>query len=147
MVAGMAAVYAVSPIDLIPDRLPVVGKVDDVLIVAFALDHLMRGTPPDVVRSHWPGSEDAFVEAWRELAEWTVTNIPGCTFAKLLRDDADGTRFFSFSPWRDESAVASWREHPGFQERVAHIQGFLDSFTPHTMHVAAEAGPPTPDPW
>jgi len=92
------------------------------------------------------GSEQAFVEAWEELADWTVTTIQGCTFAKLLRDDSDASHFMSFSPWRDESAVAAWREHPGFQERVGHLQELLDSFVPRSMHVAAEAGPPTPDP-
>jgi heme-degrading monooxygenase HmoA len=93
------------------------------------------------------GSEQAFVEAWRELAEWTTANIPGCTFAKLLQDESDASYFVSFSPWRDDSAVAAWREHPGFQERVGHLQELLESFTPRTMHMAAEAGPPTPDPW
>jgi heme-degrading monooxygenase HmoA len=93
------------------------------------------------------GSEEAFVEAWRELAEWTVENFPGCTFAKLLRSESDAEHFVSFSPWRDDSAVAGWREHSGFQERVRHLQELLESFTPRAMELAAEAGPPTPDPW
>jgi heme-degrading monooxygenase HmoA len=93
------------------------------------------------------GSEQAFVAAWNELADWTFTNIPGCTFAKLLRDESDAGHFVSFSPWRDEDALAAWREHPGFQERVTRLQGMLESFTPYTMTVAADAGAPTPDPW
>jgi heme-degrading monooxygenase HmoA len=93
------------------------------------------------------GSGQAFIEAWQELAGWTAANIPGCTFAKLLRDESDPDHFLSFSPWRDEDAVTAWREHPGFQERVGHLRGFLDSFVPCTMNVVAEVGPPTPDPW
>jgi heme-degrading monooxygenase HmoA len=93
------------------------------------------------------GSEQAFVELWRELAEWTVENIPGCTFAKLLSNEADAGHFVSFSPWRDEDAVAAWREHPGFQKRVQAVRELLESFTPRTMHIVAEVGPPTPDPW
>ena len=93
------------------------------------------------------GSEDPFVEAWRELADWTVSNFSGCTFAKLLSDESDSSHFLSFSPWRDDGAVAAWRKHPGFQQRVGHLREMLESFTPHTMHVAAEVGPPTPDPW
>ena len=93
------------------------------------------------------GSEQAFVEAWREFGEWTVANAPGSTFAKLLQDETDASHFVSFGPWRDESAVAAWRENSGFKERVGRLQGLLESFVPRSMSVAAEIGLPTPDPW
>lgn len=93
------------------------------------------------------GHEQAFVDAWSELAEWTIENVPGCTFAKLLRDEQDATHFVSFSPWRDEGAVEAWRAHPGFQERVGRLQQLLASFEARTLDVAAEVGPSTPDPW
>jgi len=93
------------------------------------------------------GSADAFIDAWTELAEWTISSVPGCTFAKLLRDQEDPNRFLSFSPWRDERAVATWRGLPGFSERVGRLQELLQEFTPRTMKVVGEAGPATPDPW
>jgi len=93
------------------------------------------------------GSEQAFIQGWREFGEWTAANLPGNTFAKLLRDDADPRHFISFGPWRDESAVAAWRKHPGFKERVSRLQELLESFVPGTMTLAAEVGQPTPDPW
>lgn len=93
------------------------------------------------------GKEETFVEAWQELADWTIGNLPGCTFAKLLRDESDSRHFVSFSPWRDEESVAAWREHPGFQERVGHLRDLLESFEPRTMNEVGPAGPPTPDPW
>jgi quinol monooxygenase YgiN len=92
------------------------------------------------------GSEAAFVAAWRELGEWTEATVPGNTWAKLLRDRDDPQRFVSFGPWTDDDAVARWRGHPGFQERVAGIQQLLVSFLPHRMGVAAESGVATPDP-
>ena len=94
-----------------------------------------------------PGSEQAFIETWREFAEWTAAAIPGNTFAKLLQDDADPRHFVSFGPWRDQAAVSAWRDHPGFKDRVGRLQGLLDSFVPLTMNVVAEVGKPTPDPW
>ncbi len=57
--AGAAAAYAISPIDLVPDFLPVIGKTDDVLVVALALDHLIREAGMSVLRDHWKGSEQA----------------------------------------------------------------------------------------
>lgn len=93
------------------------------------------------------GSAEAFIGAWTELAEWTISNVPGCTFAKLLRDHDDPNHFLSFSPWRDEDAVTAWRELPGFVERVGRLQDLLEDFNPRTMRIVGEAGPATPDPW
>jgi heme-degrading monooxygenase HmoA len=94
-----------------------------------------------------PGAEKRFVDAWNEFAEWSAADLPGATYAKLLQDQSDARRFVSFGPWRDEDAVAEWRAHPGFQERVERLQEHLESFSPATMVVAAEVGPATPDPW
>src|SRR5574343_351590 len=45
---GVAA-YALSPIDLIPDFIPVLGYLDDVLIVPLGLWLLLRAIPPAVL--------------------------------------------------------------------------------------------------
>lgn len=92
------------------------------------------------------GEEDAFVAAWTEFAEWTAANVSGSSWAKLLRDRDDPRRFISFGPWQDEEAVAGWRQHPRFEEHVARIQQHVESFVPHTLTVAGEVGPATPDP-
>lgn len=93
-----------------------------------------------------PGLEAEFVAAWRELGVWTEATVPGNTWAKLLQDEEDPRRFISFGPWQDAEAVAEWRGHAGFQERVARIQQLMESFAPHRMSVAAESGVATPDP-
>ncbi len=55
---GAAAVYAVSPIDLIPEFVPVVGWADDILVLMFALDNLINRAGPEVVAEHWDGPGD-----------------------------------------------------------------------------------------
>jgi uncharacterized membrane protein YkvA (DUF1232 family) len=55
---GLAAAYAVSPIDLIPDVVPVIGWADDVLIVMFAIDSLIDRAGDEVVLEHWDGPGD-----------------------------------------------------------------------------------------
>lgn len=53
------AAYAVSPVDLIPDVIPVVGLADDLLAVAVALAVLIEAAPDEVVAEHWDGEPEA----------------------------------------------------------------------------------------
>ncbi len=57
LVAG-AIVYAIVPLDLIPDMLPFVGQIDDAYLIAISLLRLMERTDPKVVREHWSGGGD-----------------------------------------------------------------------------------------
>ena len=49
--------YLASPIDLIPDFIPVLGQADDALFVALALRRIVRMSGAEVVGELWPGSE------------------------------------------------------------------------------------------
>ncbi|MDM9619763.1 DUF1232 domain-containing protein [Rhizobium sp. S96] len=48
-VAGAVAVYALSPVDLIPDFIPVLGYLDDLIIVPFGILLATRLIPPSVM--------------------------------------------------------------------------------------------------
>ena len=50
--AGLAA-YLASPIDLIPDWIPGVGYLDDLLLLSFVASYVLAKVPPEVVREHW----------------------------------------------------------------------------------------------
>lgn len=58
MLALGALVYALVPLDLIPDRIPVLGKLDDLGLVAIAIVRLVADAGPDVVAEHWDGDEE-----------------------------------------------------------------------------------------
>lgn len=57
VVAALA--YAVLPFDFIPDRLPLIGKMDDVLLGAAAVQALFEAAGPEIVEEHWDGSPRA----------------------------------------------------------------------------------------
>lgn len=46
---GFALLYLVSPIDLIPDWLPVLGQLDDLVFVPYLVRLALRGIPPEVI--------------------------------------------------------------------------------------------------
>jgi uncharacterized membrane protein YkvA (DUF1232 family) len=47
--------YLAMPFDLVPDFIPVLGQLDDAIIVAVVLRALLRAGGPDLLREHWPG--------------------------------------------------------------------------------------------
>ncbi len=57
LVAG-AIVYAIVPLDFIPDVFPFVGQIDDSYLIAMTLLRLMTVTHPHVIRQHWRGGGD-----------------------------------------------------------------------------------------
>jgi len=54
LLAGLVG-YLASPLDLIPDFIPVIGQLDDLLIAVLTLRIVRRGIRRSIVRQHWPG--------------------------------------------------------------------------------------------
>jgi uncharacterized membrane protein YkvA (DUF1232 family) len=52
--------YLASPIDLVPDFVPVLGYADDAIIVVAVLRSVVRRAGLQAVRRHWPGTDDGF---------------------------------------------------------------------------------------
>jgi uncharacterized membrane protein YkvA (DUF1232 family) len=63
--------YLAFPIDLVPDVIPGLGYLDDVVIIAAVLRSVVRRAGPDAVRRHWPGTEAGLSTLWR------LTRLPG----------------------------------------------------------------------
>lgn len=55
---GLAAAYVASPVDLVPEFIPVLGWADDVIFVLYAIDRLIERAGPEVVEEHWDGPGD-----------------------------------------------------------------------------------------
>lgn len=57
MVAGIIA-YLASPIDILPDFIPLVGKIDDVAIAFFGLNAIINEVPEEIILQNWQGEEN-----------------------------------------------------------------------------------------
>ena len=49
--AAMIVVYVVSPVDIIPDFIPVLGVMDDIVLVPLAIRFLLDRLPPHIAQS------------------------------------------------------------------------------------------------
>ncbi|MFN2491204.1 MAG: YkvA family protein [Actinomycetota bacterium] len=47
--------YLATPIDVVPDFIPVAGQLDDAVLVAFVLRVLLKGGERDAIEQNWPG--------------------------------------------------------------------------------------------
>jgi uncharacterized membrane protein YkvA (DUF1232 family) len=70
------AAYLASPIDLIPDFIPGIGAVDDLILAAFALDTILNRVPEEAVREHWDGDEDV-LQIVKEILAISSAVVPG----------------------------------------------------------------------
>lgn len=55
---GGLLVYLLSPIDLIPDFVPVIGYADDAIVVVMALRFAIRHAGRPAIERHWPGTPE-----------------------------------------------------------------------------------------
>ncbi len=51
---AFAGIWVISPIDLIPEFLPIIGPLDDIVVVALAFRYAARQIPSDVLFDAWP---------------------------------------------------------------------------------------------
>jgi uncharacterized membrane protein YkvA (DUF1232 family) len=60
-------IYLASPIDLVPDFIPVIGFADDAIITSFVLRHVIARSGPAKLAEHWPGSPEGLSTLTRIL--------------------------------------------------------------------------------
>ena len=86
LVALGAIAYAASPVDLIPEVIPVLGKVDDLVVAVLAARMLLDGAEEDLLAEHWDGSPEV-LEIFDDVVGWVAGLVPrriGWAFSRLV---------------------------------------------------------------
>ena len=71
----LAGGYIASPVDVLPDFIPGLGQLDDLLMLAIVLDRIINRVPPEVVAEHWTGDEDV-LDVIRQILDISTAFVP-----------------------------------------------------------------------
>lgn len=65
---GSAVAYYFFPLDFVPDIIPGIGFLDDLVFAVYVLNRMLADTDPAILREHWSGSEDVLSVIRRVVA-------------------------------------------------------------------------------
>ena len=75
-------VYVIFPNNLIPNKIPFVGKIDDVAVVFFALNNIVNNVKWNVILENWQGNNE-LIEVLKKGLEY-ITNFTGAANVEKL---------------------------------------------------------------
>lgn len=75
--------YLASPIDIMPDFIPMVGKVDDMAVAFFGLNSIINEIPEEIILQNWQGKENIIVTV-REAVNYISVAVGSENVSKLL---------------------------------------------------------------
>lgn len=105
-----ALAYLVSPLDLIPDAIPVIGQADDLTVLLLVLDLFIRNAPPEVRAEHMRRAREGDADLDRDLAK--LREVMGDRF-DTIRDNLPRL-LERHGELRDphalQTALARWRD-------------------------------------
>ena len=70
-----AVAYISVPSDILPDKIPFVGKIDDLAVAVFALDIVLKEVPLNIILENWQG-KNVFIVVLKSIIEY-ATNFTG----------------------------------------------------------------------
>ena len=77
--------YVLSPFDFVPDFIPFMGQVDDVLLLSLVILRFLEQAGPEVVLTHWKGSINLYNLA-QEILKLSALFLPRKVYEKIVKN-------------------------------------------------------------
>lgn len=80
---GGTVFYVLSPLDFLPDAIPFLGQIDDLLLVALVLQRFMNSVDRSILMQHWDG-RDNLLDTLEKILEFTRYLLPAGIYEKIV---------------------------------------------------------------
>lgn len=84
LLLGATVAYVLSPWDFVPDMVPFLGQIDDLLLVALVLKRLMDSVEEEVLLEYWDGNKDLILTI-EQITDLAVRFLPPGVYNKLVK--------------------------------------------------------------
>ena len=71
LIISGAIAYTAFPTDIIPDKIPFIGKVDEIAVIFFALERVIDDVPTKIILENWEGKND-FVFVIKNIMDYVI---------------------------------------------------------------------------
>ncbi len=82
--------YVISPLDFLPDAIPFLGQIDDLLLVALILKRFMNSIDRSVLLAYWDGKDDLLLTI-DKILEFTGIFLPRGVYNKIVKKAREET--------------------------------------------------------
>lgn len=83
LLLGVVA-YVISPLDFLPDAIPFLGQIDDLLLVALILKRFMNSVDRSILMEYWDGNHDLLLTI-DKILEFTRYLLPSGVYNKIVK--------------------------------------------------------------
>jgi uncharacterized membrane protein YkvA (DUF1232 family) len=82
--------YVISPLDFLPDVIPFLGQIDDLLLVALILKRFMNSIDRSILLAYWDGRDDLLLTI-DKILEFTGSFLPRGVYNKIVKKAKEET--------------------------------------------------------
>lgn len=83
LLLGVVA-YVISPLDFLPDAIPFLGQIDDLLLVALILKRFMNSIDRTILLEYWDGNQELLLTI-DKILEFTRYLLPSGVYNKIVK--------------------------------------------------------------
>lgn len=82
------ATYIISPLDFLPDFVPFLGQIDDLLLMALIFRRLLNAAGERLVMNYWDGDPEV-LQTMNWIIDWAEHLLPAGVYARIVRKAGD----------------------------------------------------------
>lgn len=76
--------YVLSPLDFLPDMIPFLGQVDDLLLMALVIKRLMDNVSHEILMEYWDGNRELLTMV-ETILNYTVLLLPPAVYRRVVK--------------------------------------------------------------